>query len=331
MAEARHDGEAGRSAGTDRPIPGKALRAIDDLSLDRLDAKLGAAMRTEGSLGRHGAAAAWAGLHIASVLALPTVAASDRSSVPVTIRILDGVAHLTLDRPPVNVLDIEMLRRLNGALRQCDVPEIRVLVLSSALPRAFSAGVDIADHVASRSDAMLAEVRENARLLLNLRPLTIAAIQGSTLGGGAEIALLCDIVIAADDTVLAFPEITLAAFPPVAAACLPERCTGPLAMGLLLGESMDARAAQQAGLVSQVVARASLAQTAEEVAKKLAGHSGVALRALTSATRGQRAPAVLQRLDAAIATYKAAVAPSSDADEGIRAFREKRAPAWSHH
>ena len=220
----------------------------------------------------------------------------------------------------MNVLDIEMLRRLNGALRQCDVPEIRVLVLSSALPRAFSAGVDIADHVASRSDAMLAEVRENARLLLNLRPLTIAAIQGSTLGGGAEIALLCDIVIAADDTVLAFPEITLAAFPPVAAACLPERCTGPLAMGLLL-----------AGLVRQVVARASLAQTAEEVAKKLAGHSGVALRALTSATRGQRAPAVLQRLDAAIATYKASVAPSSDADEGIRAFREKRAPAWSHH
>ena len=171
----------------------------------------------------------------------------------------------------MNVLDIEMLRRLNGALRQCDVPEIRVLVLSSALPRAFSAGVDIADHVASRSDAMLAEVRENARLLLNLRPITIAAIQGSTLGGGAEIALLCDIVIAADDTVLAFPEITLAAFPPVAAACLPERCTGPLAMGLLLGESMDARAAQQAGLVRQGVATASLAQTAEEMAKKLDG------------------------------------------------------------
>jgi len=288
-------------------------------------------MRTEGSLGCHGAATAGARLHVASVLALPTVAASERSSVPITIRILDGVAHVTLDRPPLNILDIETLRQLNDALRKCDVPEIRVLLLKSALPRAFSAGVDVADHVASRSDAMLAEVRENARLLLNLKPLTIAAIQGSTLGGGAEIALLCDIVMAADDTVLTFPEIRLAAFPPVAAAFLPDRCAWQLAMGLLLGESMDARAAQDAGLVSQVVARASLAQTAESIATEIAGHSAVALRALTSATRGQRAPAVLQRLDAAIATYKAAVAPSRDADEGIRAFREKRAPAWSHH
>ena len=76
---------------------------------------------------------------------------------------------------------------------------------------------------------------------------------------------------------------------------------------------------------------ASIAQTADGVATELAAHSAVALRGLTRATRGQRAPAVLQRLDAAIATYKAAVAPSRDADEGIRAFLDKRAPAWSHH
>ena len=259
------------------------------------------------------------------------MAASERSSVPVTIRILDGIAHVTLDRPPLNVLDIDTLRALNGALQQCDAPAIRVLVLRSALPRAFSAGVDVADHSTSRLDAMLAEVRENARLLLNLKPLTIAAIQGSTLGGGAEIALLCDIVIAAEDTVLAFPEIKLAAFPPVAAACLPERCTWPRAMGLLLGESIDARAAQQAGLVQQVVGKDRLAETADRLATELAGHSAVALRGLTSATRGQRAPALLSRLDAAIATYKATVAPSDDADEGIRAFQERRAPAWSHH
>ena len=258
------------------------------------------------------------------------MAAPERSSVPVTIRILNGVASVTLDRPPLNVLDIDTLRQFNGALRQCDDPAIRVLVLSSALPRAFSAGVDVADHVATRVDAMLAEVRENARLLLNLKPLTIAAIHGSTLGGAAEIALLCDIVIAADDTVLGFPEIKLAAFPPVAAACLPERCAWPLAMGLLLGESIDARAAEHAGLVSRVVEKTRLAQTASGVAAELAEHSAVALRGLTTATRGQRASAVLQRIDAAIATYKAAVAPSRDADEGIRAFREKRAPAWSH-
>jgi len=252
------------------------------------------------------------------------------SSVSITVRIQDGIARITLNRPPLNVLDIEMLRRLNDALRECDATSIRAVVLSSALPRAFSAGVEVRDHRAGRLDAMLSEVRENARLLLNLRPVTIAAIHGSTLGGGAELALLCDVVLAGDDTVFGFPEIKLGAFPPVAAACLPEMCGAPRAMRLLLGESITAAAAEAAGLVTQVVPAAHLAETVDRVAADLAATSGVALRALTAATRRQRAPALLLRLDAAIATYGATVGPSRDAEEGIDAFLEKRAPAWSH-
>jgi cyclohexa-1,5-dienecarbonyl-CoA hydratase len=252
------------------------------------------------------------------------------SSVSITIRVQDGIAHITLDRPPLNVLDVEMLRRVNDALRQCDTTSVRVVVLSSALPRAFSAGVEVRDHAASRLDAMLSEVRENARLLLSLRAVTIAAIHGSTLGGGAEIALLCDLVLAGDDTVLRFPEVKLGAFPPVAAACLPEMCGTPRAMRLLLGESMTASVAEGAGLVTRVVPAAQLSETVDRVATDLAGRSGVALRALTTAVRGQRAPATLQRLDLAIATYRATVGPSRDAAEGISAFLEKRAPAWSH-
>jgi cyclohexa-1,5-dienecarbonyl-CoA hydratase len=259
------------------------------------------------------------------------VPAPESPSVSVTVRVQDGVAEICLDRPPLNVLDIEMLRQLNDALRQCDRTPVRVVLLRSALPRAFSAGVDVRDHLPGRLDAMLAEVRENARLLLNLRAVTLAAIHGSTLGGGAEIALLCDLVIAADDTSFGFPEIKLAAFPPVAAACLPEWSGGPRAMALLLGESIEAHAAQRAGLVSRVVPADQLADAADQLARQLAGYSGPALHALTTATRIQRAPAILQRLDAAIATYRASVAPSHDAEEGIRAFLEKRAPVWSHH
>ena len=251
------------------------------------------------------------------------------SSVSITIR-RDGIARITLDRPPLNVLDVEMLRRLNDALRECDATSIRVVVLSSALPGAFSAGVDVRDHLAGRLDAMLSEVRENARLLLTLKPVTIAAIHGSTLGGGAEIALLCDLVLAGDDTVLGFPEIKLGAFPPVAAARLPEICGAPRSMRLLLGEPIAAAEAERAGLVTEVVPAVQLAETVDRMASELAAHSGVALRALTAATRGQRAPAMLQRLDAAIATYRATVGPSRDAEEGISAFLEKRMPAWSH-
>ncbi|MEA2636536.1 MAG: cyclohexa,5-dienecarbonyl-CoA hydratase [Chloroflexota bacterium] len=252
------------------------------------------------------------------------------SSVSITVRIQDGIARITLNRPPLNVFDIEMLRRLNDALRECGATSIRVVVISSALSGAFSAGVEVRDHLAGRLDAMLSEVRENTRLLLNLKPVTIAAIHGSTLGGGAELALLCDVVLAGDDTMFGFPEIKLGAFPPVAAACLPEMCGAPRAMRLLLGESITAAAAAAAGLVTQVVPAAQLAETVDRVATDLAARSGVALGALTTATRGQRAPALLQRLDAAVATYRATVGPSRDAEEGIRAFLEKRAPAWSH-
>src|ERR1700719_2948412 len=253
-----------------RELPG----AVDDLTVDRLRLELGAALRAEMRLGRHRTLATWTGLHGSSVLALPTVPAPEKSSVSITIRIQDGIARITLDRPPLNVLDVEMLRRLNGALRECDETSVRLVVLTralhqplfarvgvltSALPHAFSAGVEVRDHRPGRLDAMLSEVRENARLLLTLKPVTIAVIRGSTLGGGAEIALLCDLVLAADDNEFGFPEIKLGAFPPVAAACLPEMCGAPRAMRLLLGQSITADAAAQAGLVTEVVPSGQLA------------------------------------------------------------------------
>ena len=246
------------------------------------------------------------------------------------MHVRDGIAQVALARPPLNVLDIDTLRQLNDVLRRCDRTDVRVVVISSALPNAFSAGVDIADHVADRLDAMLAEVRENARLLLNLKALTIAAIHGSTLGGGAELALLCDLIVAADDAVLALPEITLAAFPPVAAALLPERLPWTVTMQLLLGESMHASRALELGVVSAVVDRSHLQDAALDRAQRVATHSAVALRALATATRIDRAPAVLERIDAAIATYTSLIGPSRDAREGVESFLQKRAPAWSH-
>lgn len=222
------------------------------------------------------------------------------------------------------------MRELNAALRQSAASGCRVLVVSSALPESFSAGVDVRDHVASRLDDMLAEVRENARLLFTIEAVTIAAVHGPALGGGAELALLCDLLIASDDATLRLPEIGLAAFPPVAAALLPERCAWSLAMRLLTGEPITAEAARQGGLIADVVPRPGLHATVEGRATQLAGNSGVALRALVKATRVERATALLARLDAAIGIYKSLIGPSRDAQEGIDAFLQKRAPAWSH-
>src|SRR5947209_12647264 len=125
----------------------------------------------------------------------------------IRLELRDGLAQITIDRPPLNVLDLDALRQLNQALGACASDDVRVVLFRSGVSRAFSAGVEIRDHAGARLPAMLDQVREQARRLLALNALTIAAIHGATLGGGAELALLCDQVIAADDLTLGFPEI----------------------------------------------------------------------------------------------------------------------------
>lgn len=243
----------------------------------------------------------------------------------------DAIVRISLNRPPLNILDVATLEALNRALDAANAPEVRVVVLRSSLERGFSAGVDIRDHVPDTLNAMLEAVRENAGLLLTLEPLTIAAIHGITLGGGAEVALLCDVVVAASSTTIGLPEIGLGAFPPVAAACFPELCGLRRTIDLILGATIDATAAQQAGLVSQVVAPEAVDRTVDGLARRMAAQSGVALRSAKRAWQAGRADVALDRLDAAMAVYVESVGRSADAAEGIAAFLEKRQPAWRHH
>jgi cyclohexa-1,5-dienecarbonyl-CoA hydratase len=241
----------------------------------------------------------------------------------------DHVAEIVLDRPPLNVLDLETLKQLNAAIQEACASSPRILLLTSRLARAFSAGVEIRDHAADRLEAMLGEVRENARVLLEAEAITIAAINGSTLGGGAELALLCDMVMAAEETSFRFPEVGLAAFPPIAAAILPDRFNSSTATPLLLGQALDAPALLRLGLASEILTTDQLLPTARRRAQEIAGHSAVALRALILATRKNRSAAILERLDEAIRIYKRLLGDSGDAKEGIEAFLQKRPPVWS--
>jgi cyclohexa-1,5-dienecarbonyl-CoA hydratase len=243
----------------------------------------------------------------------------------------DAIVRISLNHPPLNILDIATLEELNRALDAANVPDVRVVVLRSSLARGFSAGVDIRDHLPDTLNAMLEAVRENAGLLLTIDPVTIAAVHGITLGGGAEVALLCDVVVAASSTTIGLPEIGLGAFPPVAAACFPELCGMRRTVDLILGATLDATAAQQAGLVSHVVAPDAVDPTVDALARRLAGQSGVALRSAKRAWRAGRAEVALDRLDAAMGIYMESVGRSADAAEGIAAFLEKRQPAWRHH
>jgi cyclohexa-1,5-dienecarbonyl-CoA hydratase len=240
----------------------------------------------------------------------------------------DTIARITLDRPPLNVITIAVMRELQGALDELrDAGPLRAVLLSGA-GRGFSAGVDVGEHLGPTMDAMLEEFHAVFERLAALEVPTIAAVHGMALGGGCELVGFCDFVLAADTARFGFPEIRLAVFPPVAAAVLPERLGGrAMARLVLSGEVIDAAEARELGLVTTVVPEAELPQATEALLARLRELSAAALRctrrAMWAAEGGWR-----ERLARAERVYRADLMATRDATEGLTAFLEKRAPVW---
>ena len=242
----------------------------------------------------------------------------------------DGIAHLTLDRPPLNVLHIPMLRQLEEALGTLAADEaVRVLVLDAA-GRMFSAGVDVADHTDEKVGEMIPLFNRVCRALAEFPVPTLAAVQGHALGGGCELVLCCDLAVMAEGAKIGQPEIRLAAFAPVAALRLPLRVGYPVAADLLFtGRALSADEALAVGLVNAVVPPEELSGWVEGKAAAMAALSRAALtlnkRALRlgSADWAARLPAV-ERL------YLDELMSTADAHEGLAAFLEKREPVWKH-
>jgi cyclohexa-1,5-dienecarbonyl-CoA hydratase len=247
----------------------------------------------------------------------------------VTLEVRDRVARVRIDRPPLNVLTIAALGELNAALERAGGRPVNAVVLSAG-GKAFSAGLDVAEHLPDRAAGMLAAFHRTAELLAEIEPPTIAAVHGAALGGGCELALLCDIVVCAEGARLGLPEIGLAALAPVAAALLPRLCGPKRALELLLtGETLDAREAERIGLVNRVVPADRLEAEVDALAARLALSSGAALRlAKGAAVRGLGVP-VPEALADAEAVCLEMLTRLPDSEEGMRAFLEKRQPRWS--
>ncbi|WP_052887608.1 enoyl-CoA hydratase/isomerase family protein [Thermogemmatispora carboxidivorans] len=190
------------------------------------------------------------------------------------LRERDGVLWLILDRPPLNILTIATLDEITRALRVAAQKPPRLLVITGAGERAFSAGVDIRDHLDGREREMLRAVYDNCAAFEQLRSQgipTVALVQGYALGGGCELAALCDTVIAREDAVFGLPEVTLGVFPPVAAAYFPSLIGYQAAMRLILtGETLKASEAFRLGLVHQVLPARRFLSEAEELLVMLA-------------------------------------------------------------
>jgi len=240
----------------------------------------------------------------------------------------DGALRLTLHRPPLNILDIATLEALASHLRPlADRRDLKAIVLRSALPATFSAGADVADHTRERAPAMLAAMHAVVRLLDELPQVTAALVDGRCLGGGCELALACDFVIASPRASFGQPEIDLACFPPVAAALLPRLAGRHAAELVLLGEAVPADRALRMGLVSRV--SDDVDGEWERLLAALMRKSGAALALARRALRSGAAGTLADALDRNERLYLEGVLPTEDAAEGVRAFLEKRPPRWS--
>jgi cyclohexa-1,5-dienecarbonyl-CoA hydratase len=241
-----------------------------------------------------------------------------------------AVARITLARPPLNILTAAMLDALTGLVQAAAAqPQVKVVLLTGAGERAFCAGVDVADHTPDRVAGMIEAFGRAVQALLALELPVVAALNGPALGGGFELALACDVVIARDDATVGLPEVRLGAFPPAAAALLPRLVGRQRALDLILsGRSLKAAEAHRMGLVTAVTPADQFTSAVDAYVDMLAQLSAPVLRlAKRAVTAGLEQP-LDDALRGADRLYLDELMQLRDAQEGLAAFMEKRRPEW---
>jgi cyclohexa-1,5-dienecarbonyl-CoA hydratase len=225
-------------------------------------------------------------------------------------------------------------RDLVGQLRQALVdlagsPHLKLVTLEGA-GADFSFGASVPEHVPEQIAHVLPEFHALISDLMYLPMPTAAIVRGRCLGGGFELALACDFILAGDDATLGLPEIALGVFPPVGSVLLPKRVGAAAATSAVLtGVSRSAQDWQRLGLIELVAAASALGSDIDAwFARALGTRSAAALRHAVAAMRGPLAQAVSRELPEAERLYLGELMSTSDAVEGIRAFMEKRAPRW---
>lgn len=248
----------------------------------------------------------------------------------ITTQVENGLGHIVLPNPPLHILTRAVLGEVREALeRLAAEPSLRALLLHAAGPH-FSVGADVKEHLPPEHEALIPEFMATVTRLDEFPVPVIAAVRGSCLGGGFELVLAADLVIAADTARFGQPEIVLGVFPPAACAFLPDWIPrGAAAEIVFTGDPIDAAEARRIGLVRQVVPDAGLEEAALALAARITRHSAPAVRAAKAALRAGRSPrcGALQRAER---IYMNDLMAAGDPVEGLRAFVEKRTPAWSH-
>jgi cyclohexa-1,5-dienecarbonyl-CoA hydratase len=239
------------------------------------------------------------------------------------------IAIIALQNPPINVIDIQMMEELSTAITNVEsLPGVSVLVLRGS-EKNFSAGVDVAAHIPDKVAEMLTKFHEIFRSLVASKKVLVAEVRGHCLGGGAELAMMCDVVITADTATWGFPEISLGCFPPVAVTALASIVGQKHSADLILtGRKFTGREASSLGLANADVSDAEVGSKVRETVTHLATLSPAALAATKKAMYVWDAMHFDKGLARAEKIYLDELMQTEDAREGIQAFLEKRAPRW---
>jgi cyclohexa-1,5-dienecarbonyl-CoA hydratase len=245
----------------------------------------------------------------------------------INVELTGPVARITLNNPPLNVIDIPMMEELADAIADSERRAGVIAIVIAGGERAFSAGVDIPSHEPRSVKEMLTKFHGVIRALLATRKLTIANVKRHCLGGGAELALMCDVIYASEDAVFGFPEIKLAAFPPVAMVALSAVVGQKRAAELVLtARSLTSREALEMGLVNGIAADPETLVT--ETLSRVQQFSPAALAIAKKAFYAWDAIHFDKGLARAEQIYLEELIKTEDAKEGIRAYTEKRRPRW---
>ncbi len=242
----------------------------------------------------------------------------------------ERVARVHLAAPKANILDRAMIADLG---RICDALEGRrdlvAIVVGTQGPN-FSFGASVEEHLPGQIEAVLAELHALLGRFLELPAPTIAAIRGSCLGGGLELALVCDLLLAEEGAALGQPEIRLGVFPPAASALLPVRVgAGPASELILTGSAWSGTRAAETGLVNRTTPDGTLEEALSTwLANDFLDRSPAALAQAVRATRWVLRKALAEELPSLERQYVDELMLEPDAVEGIRAFLEKRPPRW---
>ena len=255
-----------------------------------------------------------------------TTSATDFTRITVALK--PPAARITLNNPPLNAIDVRMMDELRAALEQIDTrPEISAIIFGGS-EQAFSSGVDVAAHTPDKVREMLTAFHSVIRSVVGHSKLTIASVRRHCLGGGAELALMCDVIYASPDSVWGFPEIKLACYAPVASVALSAVVGQKVAAELLLtGRTLSGQEALEAGLVNGI---ADDPETlVAECVQRVSQLSPVALALAKKAFYAWDSIHFDKGLARAEQIYHDELMKTADAHEGIAAFIERRRPKWT--